>query len=371
MPTSRRQWLQQVSLAAAGLGISQGMEAAPVAAPVAKPDAGKLILLNSNENAFGPSPKSIKAMAEAAAMSNRYPDDQLPVFRNKLAAHWGVAPENLALGGGATEIIALICTMLGEKKGNVITSTPSYQVWHRQANVCGLTVQSVPLNEEKQFDIPTMVRMIDANTRMLYVCNPNNPTGKVLPFESMREQVLETATTTPVIVDEAYNEFANVPSLAKDAIRLRNLIVIKTFSKVYGLAGARLGYAIGHPETISKISAYQGWRDVSASMVTVAAASAALDDQAFVRSCVERTAANRETCYKTFSSLGLDYIKSQTSFILFDISKIRGDFSERMKAKDIMVQYRDHFNGKWCRVSMGTEEEIAQFCQALKSIAGA
>jgi histidinol-phosphate aminotransferase len=365
MPTSRRQWLQQVSLVAAGLGLSRGIEAAPVK----RPDTGRLILLNSNENAYGPSPKTIQAMAEAASMSNRYPDDQLPVFRKKLADHWKVGSENLALGAGATEIIALICTMLGGKKGHIITAAPAYQVWHRQANIAGLQVHSVPLTEEKQFDLVSMIRLINADTRMLYVCNPNNPTGRVLPFASMRQHVLEASQKTLVVVDEAYNEFADVPTLAQDAISNPNLVVLKTFSKVYGLAGARMGYAIGHPDTVSKISDLQGWRDVSASMVTVAAASAALDDQAFVRNCVQRTAANRETCYKTFSSLGLEYIPSQTSFILFDIGRLKGDFSERMKAQNIMVQYRDHFGGKWCRVSMGTEAEIQAFCTALKTIA--
>jgi histidinol-phosphate aminotransferase len=365
MSTSRRQWIQQAALSAAALGIGPAVWAEQQRTP----DTGKLILLNSNENAFGPSPKTIKAIAEAASMSNRYPDDQLPDFRKKLADHWKVGTDNLALGAGATEIIALICTMLGEKKGHIITAAPSYQVWHRQAQVCGLQVHSVPLTEEKHFDLVSMIRLINADTRMLYVCNPNNPTGRVLPFASMRQQVLEASQKTLVLVDEAYNEFADVPTLAQDAIGNPNLVVIKTFSKVYGLAGARLGYAIGHPDTINKISALQGWRDVSASMVTVAAASAALDDQAFVRNCVQRTAANRETCYKTFSSLGLDYIPSQTSFILFDIGRLKGDFSERMKAQHIMVQYRDHFGGKWCRVSMGTEAEIQAFCRALKTIA--
>jgi histidinol-phosphate aminotransferase len=365
MPTSRRQWLQQAALSVTALGMSPTLWAEKSA----RPDAGKLILLNSNENAFGPSPKVIKAMAEAAAMSNRYPDDQIPVFKKKLADFWKVSPDNIAMGAGATEILALTCQWLGQNKGHVISSAPSYQVWHRQATVAGLQVNTVPLTEDKQLDLPSMVRLINADTRMLYVCNPNNPTGQVLPFESMREQVLEASARTTVIVDEAYNEFANVPTLAGDAIKSPNLIVIKTFSKAYGLAGARLGYAIGHPDTIAKIAAHQGWRDVSVSMVTAAAASAALDDQAFMKSCVARTAANRETCYKTFSALGLDYLKSQTSFILFDIGRIKGDFAERMKAQNVMVQYRDHFNGKWCRVSMGTEEEIKQFCQAVQTIA--
>jgi histidinol-phosphate aminotransferase len=364
---TRRLWLRQLALASAGIGIAPTLEAAP---SVRFPGAPGPILLNSNENAFGPSPRAVQAMAEAASRSNRYPDDYLPDFRKKLATHWGVAPENFALGGGATEIIALTCQLLGAKgKGSIVTSSPSYQVWHRQAGVCGLAIQQVPLNEMRQFDLDAMTRQINADTRMVYVCNPNNPTGLSLPFEPLRAQVLEISRRTLVMVDEAYTELAGIPSMAVDAAKNPNLLVVKTFSKVYGLAGARLGYAIGHPDTIAKISALQGWRDVSVSTVTCAAASASLDDTAFVQDCIRRTAANRETCYKTFSELGLAYLPSQTSFILFDISKLKGDFSQRMAAENIMVQYRDHFGGKWCRVSMGSEAEMAQFCAALKRIA--
>lgn len=364
---TRRLWLQQFALVSAGIGIVPTLKATPRGH---FPDAAGPILLNSNENAFGPSPRAVKAMTEAASQSNRYPDDFLPDFRRKLATHWGVAPENILMGGGATEIIALTCQMLGARgKGNIVTSTPSYQVWHRQAAVCGLTVQQVPLNGMRQFDLDAMTRQVDADTRMVYVCNPNNPTGLSLPFEALRAQVLDISKKSLVMVDEAYTELAGLPSMAKDAATNPNLLVVKTFSKVYGLAGARLGYTIGHPDTIDKIAAFQGWRDVSVSMVTCAAASASLDDTDFVKDCIRRTAANRETCYKTFKELGLPYLPSQTSFILFDIGKLRGDFSQRMAAENIQVQYRDHFGGKWCRVSMGTEAEMAQFCAALKRIA--
>jgi histidinol-phosphate aminotransferase len=364
---TRRHWLQQLALASAGIGIAPELKAAPGAR---FPETTGPILLNSNENAFGPSPRAVQAMAEAAARSNRYPDDYLPDFRKKLSGHWGVAPENLVMGGGATEIIALTCQMLGAMgKGNIVTSTPSYQVWHRQAGVCGLTIQQVPLNGMRQFDLDAMARQINADTRMVYVCNPNNPTGLALLFEHLRAQVLEMSKKTLVMVDEAYTELAGIPSMAMDAAKNPNLLVVKTFSKVYGLAGARLGYAIGHPDTIAKIAALQGWRDVSVSMVTCAAASASLDDTVFVKDCIRRTAANRDTCNKTFRELGLPYLPSQTSFILFDIGKLKGDFSQRMAAENIQVQYRDHFGGKWCRVSMGTEAEMAQFCAALKRIA--
>jgi histidinol-phosphate aminotransferase len=146
--------------------------------------------------------------------------------------------------------------------------------------------------------------------------------------------------------------------------------VAKTFSKIYGLAGARIGYIIGHPDTIKKIAVLQPWPNANVSATSVAAASAALKDQAFVKDCRAKIAQARELCNKTFKELSLEYIPSHTNFILFNIGKIGTDFSQKMQAKNIYVQYRDHFGGKWCRVSMGTIEEMQSFCSALKSVAG-
>ena len=367
MPTNRRQWLQQAALSVSAISLPPSLLAME---ETKKPAAG-MILLNSNENAFGPSKLAVKAMAEAASNSNRYPDEEIPAFKEKLGRFWQVGKENILMGAGASEILGLACLLVSKDKGHIISAEPSYKVWNRQAESYGLSIHSVPLNEKRQFNLPNMISLINKETRMLYVCNPNNPTGLALDFEIMRQQVLEASKKCLVLVDEAYTEFANIPSMAVDAAKNPNIIVAKTFSKIYGLAGARVGYAISHPDTIKKMAAFQPWPDVAVSMVSAAAASAALDDQAFVKSCRERTAANREYCMKCFSSLGLEYLPSQTSFMLFDIAGLKGDFAEQMKARNIYVQYRDHFNGKWCRVSMGTEDEMKAFCTALKSIATA
>jgi histidinol-phosphate aminotransferase len=139
---------------------------------------------------------------------------------------------------------------------------------------------------------------------------------------------------------------------------------------VYGLAGARVGYAIGHPDTIRSLNSYQPWPDAGVSMVSCAAAMASLEDQNFVKQSRERAKEARDMCYRCFKQLSLDYIPSSTNFVLFNIDKIKGDFSNLMQTKNIYVQFREHFDGKWCRVSMGTIEEMQQFCDALKGIAG-
>jgi histidinol-phosphate aminotransferase len=365
-PTSRRDWLKITAALTAGLSISKNM----YADDWQRQNPAGMILLNSNENAYGPSTATRKAMAEALVNSNRYPDEQIPLLKQQIANHWEVGKENILMGAGSSELLGLTSLMVSSLKGNVITAEPSYRVWNGQAESFGLQFKRVPLANDKTHDLAGMMSAMDKDTRMIYVCNPNNPVGTYTEDHLLRAFVKESSKKCMVLVDEAYTEFAELPSLKDIAAKNPNVIVAKTFSKIYGLAGARVGYAIAHADTIKKLSSFQPWPDVSVSVVSAAAASAALKDQSFVKECREKTAKARQLCYDCFKQLSLEYIPSHTSFILFNIDKIGADFSQKMQAKNIFVQYRDHFGGKWCRVSMGTIEEMKQFCSALKSIAG-
>jgi histidinol-phosphate aminotransferase len=366
MLTDRRSWLKQSSFALAGLGLSPVLSATEEKKffPPAKP-----VLLNSNENAYGPSPLAQKAIMEVYKNSNRYPDDYIPLIKKKIAEQWNVATENILLGAGSSDIIGLSCQHAARMKGHIITAEPSYRVWNNQASSFGLSFNRVPLNDDKKTDLPKMIESITNETRMIYFCNPNNPTGTYVEIAALKDHSLAAAEKTFVFIDEAYTEYAELPSLATTAIKNRGIVVAKTFSKVYGLAGARVGYAIAHPETIRSLSSYQPWPDAGVSVVSVAAAMASLDDHQFVKQCREKAKTARELCYDCFKKLSLDFIPSSTNFILFNINKIKGDFTGLMQAKNIYVQFREHFGGKWCRVSMGTVEEIQQFCNALKEIA--
>jgi histidinol-phosphate aminotransferase len=364
--SSRRQWLKTTAVAVTGFSIAPSL----FANEREKYRSAGIILLNSNENAYGPSAATKKAMADALVRSNRYADDDIPILKQQIANHWNVGRENLLMGAGSSEILGLSSMLISSVKGNIITAEPSYRVWNGQAEAFGLQFKRIPLASDRTLDLAAMLSAIDKDTRMVYVCNPNNPIGTYVEDHLLRNFVIECSKKCLVLVDEAYTEFANIPSLKDIAITNPNVIVAKTFSKIYGLAGARIGYAIAHASTIQKLSSFQPWTDMSLSMASCAAASAALKDQAFVNECREKTAKAREMCYSCFADLKLDYIKSHTSFILFNIDKIGSDFSQKMLAKNIYVQYRDHFGGKWSRVSMGTVEEIQTFCSTLKSIAG-
>jgi len=372
MSSSRRIWIRQASYTLAALGLGPSVIAAPPAMPSKIKDpslpVGNVILLNSNENAYGPSASVQKAMARALSSSNRYPDEEVPAFKKKLASFWNTGTENMMLGAGSSEILGLVSLYLSRQKGNVIIGEPSYRVWNGQAEQYGLSFIRIPLTEDKKLDLDKMLAAVNPETRMVYICNPNNPTGTYLDHAKLQAFVKECSKKCFVLVDEAYTEFAELQSLAPEAAANPNLLVAKTFSKIYGLAGARAGYAIAHPDTIKILSALQPWPDVAISQVTAAAASAALDDQEFVKYCRQKTAASRQMVFDCCKKMKLDYIPSSTSFILFNIDSLKCDLTKEMEKKNIMVQYRQHFGGKWCRVSMGTTEEMKTFCNSLEQI---
>lgn len=365
-PTSRRDWLKITAALTAGLSFSKNMYAGDWRTQT---PAG-MILLNSNENAYGPSANTIKAMAEAAQLSNRYPDDIIPLLKKEVAAHWKVGPEHLLFGAGSSELLGLTAIFTGRGKKNMVSPFPTFSSWFKVAELMGCTVKKVELNAaDKSIDLEALLKAVDADTGMVYVCNPNNPTGTFIDDKQLRSFVEECSKKTMVLVDEAYTEFEQLTTLADMAINNKNIVVAKTFSKIYGLAGARIGYAIAHADTIVKLANLQPWPNVSVSAVTAMAAMAALKDEAFVKDCRAKNKAAREMCYKLFSEMKLEYISSAASFILFNINSIGGRYAKEMQSKNIYVQYRDFWNGKWSRVSMGTLEEVKMFCDALKSIA--
>lgn len=363
--TSRRDWLKITAALTAGFSISKNMKAG-----AAQKNPAGIILLNSNENAYGPSANTIKAMADAANISNRYPDDLIPVLKQQLATHWNVGSEHIVMGAGSSEILGLVAILASMKGKKMISPFPTFGSWYKVAELMGANIQKIPLTAgDKTMDLAAMLSAVDNQTSLMYVCNPNNPTGTVIENHLLRNFVEECSKKCMVLVDEAYTEFENLPSLSDMAIKNPNIVVAKTFSKIYGLAGARIGYAIAHADTIIKLGQIQPWPNVSISAVTANAAMAALKDEAFITNCRKKNKEAREMCYNTFKQLKLDYIPSAASFVMVNISNMGDRYTQQMQSKNIFVQYRDFWNGKWSRVSMGTLEEMQLFTTALKEIA--
>ncbi|HVZ56038.1 MAG TPA: histidinol-phosphate transaminase [Chitinophagaceae bacterium] len=368
MQTDRRTWLKQSALLLAALGLTRTGMAAP--GEVMNPDpAGDTLLLNSNENAYGPSPSARRAILVNYLQSNRYPDDLITPLVKRIADHHGVSPDHILLGAGASEIIGLGLLLASQNNRQLVTADPSYNVWEPQAGALGYSISRIPLNASRMLDLDKMAAAHDQKRpSFIYLCNPNNPTGTFLHPEVIKSFAQEMSKDSLVFIDEAYTEYAGLESLAGLAATNPRILVAKTFSKIYGLAGARVGYAVSHPETIRKLGALQPWPHANISTVSAAAAAASLLDQSFVDDCRQKCLVMRNMCYTAFDRLKLEYIPSSTNFILFRIDKLQGDLTSMLKQRNILVQRREHFGGVWCRVSMGTVDEMLQFTQAVEEI---
>ena len=368
MHTDRRNWLKQTAFLLAALGTKSELFAAPynLHAP-----GDNMILLNSNENAYGPSPSARKAILDHYLQSNRYPDDILITLKKKVAAHWSVQEENILLGAGSSEIIGLALISMNSLKKHLLVADPAYSVWQSQAKALGYNFTKVVLDKDRKYDLQKMtIETKKSPPYFIYICNPNNPTGTFIEPGTIKQFAETISSDHLIFIDEAYTEYADLPSLASFALTKPNIIVAKTFSKVYGLAGARVGYAIARPDTINRLAGLQPWPEANISVASAAAAIAALDDQDFVSDCKQKTEQAKEICYAAFKQLQLEYIHSSANFILFNINKIKGDLTEQMKVKNIYVQHREHFGGRWCRVTMGTLEEMDQICKSAQRNCG-
>ena len=337
-------------------------------ARVDNPDAA--VVLANNENPYGPSPAARKAIMESYLQSNRYPDDAILVLQKAVADHWQLAAENIVLGAGSSEIIGLACQLAARKKGLVLSADPSYEEWNGQAAAFGLGFKKNHLPKTGELVLDQIYGPVTPDTRMIYICNPNNPTGMALDGKALAAFATKAAATTLVFIDEAYAEYASLDSMAALAATNPNIIVAKTFSKIYGLAGARIGYAIGHPATIRTLTSYQPWLSANLSTASVAAAIASLADTSFVNDCFEKNQRAKALCYVLFRQLGLEYIPSAANFILLNIDKVKDKFMQGMQQRNIQVKHRDAYGAKWCRVTMGTPEEMESFAAALKEITG-
>lgn len=368
MATNRRTWLKQSGLALAGLTLLHNrIQALPQYGGLPMPIDGP-IRLSSNENPYGPSPAARKAMAEAIAGSNRYPWNNTETLLQKIADHFGLKSDNVLLGAGSSDILGLVAHYASLQKGHAISAHPSFRSWWGAAEKCGLPIVKVPLTEDKKHDLPAMMAKVNNQTRLVYVCNPNNPTGTVLPVADLKAFITEVSKTALVMLDEAYTEYSDEPSLADMVVNNKNLIVVKTFSKIYGLAGARIGYALAHADTINQLADLLPWANAGVSAVSLAAATASISDKSFISLSKTNNTKAKTFTYQTFQSLNIPYIPSHTNFIYYSAASFKGDLSEVLKTHQIAGTGIIEQTGSWLRITVGTLAEMQQYSSVLKQI---
>ena len=276
-----------------------------------------IVRLSSNENPYGPSKRVQDRIKNSFVHACRYPyaySDDLAV---QLAKKHGVAPESIIVTGGSTEGLKVAGITFAANGGEIISGQPTFLAMMNYAEQWGATVNWVPVGEDKGYDLDAIEKQISAKTKMVFLCNPNNPTGTLVPAQKLVDFCDVASKKTIVFSDEAYYDFIetpNYPSMVEAVKRGDNVIVSKTFSKVYGMAGLRVGYLIAKPEIANKIR--QNLVAMS-NVLAVEAAKEALQDEAFYKFSLAKNKEAKERIYKLLDHLKLDYVKSHTNFIFF------------------------------------------------------
>lgn len=370
MENRRRHWLKQIGLGIAGIGLTNLKS---YASPIISEgffdtleNHNNLIFLRSNENPYGPSPLARKVFIDNSNISNRYNWDVATQLISDLAKRNGVSDENILLGAGSTEILDLVAKFASLEKGNYVIADPSYDYWTATLDNLGLTKIKVPLTTEKKINLQAMLEAVNQDTRLVYICNPNNPTGTICEREALLEFIAKISQNTIVLIDEAYLEFTKQQSLSNILNDYKNIIIVKTFSKIYGLAGARIGYAIADKTIIDNLANLQSNTNNSVSVLSKLAAIASLKDDTFVSNCYLLNENVRQYTISELKNLNCECISSNTNFIYFSLANYNKDYFKQLEDNNIEGGRIYEEQGKWTRITVGKMDEMKKFIKAIQ-----
>ena len=330
----------------------------------------KVIKLASNESPLPPSPAVIKAIEQTASNVNRYPDGGCYYLKKALSGRLGVEPEKIVFGNGSDEIILITLRALVDPGDNVVVASPTFQIYHIASMIKGASLSVVPSRDYK-YDLDGMLEAINSKTKVVFIANPDNPTGTYINEEELSGFLAKVPDNVLVFLDEAYYEFASGDDYPESVHYLdttnKNIIVARTFSKAYGLAGLRVGYGIMDSELADVLNKVR--EPFNVNLVAQEAALAALEDETYMRTIVGFIKKEKERYYDYFDSMGIKYVKSKTNFILIKTERDSTKFFKTLMSRGIIV--RDMAG--WglpghIRVNIGLEEENDLFFQVFKDI---
>jgi histidinol-phosphate aminotransferase len=363
---SRRKFAQLVSAGAAAALVRPTFSFAKPTGPISA--TGGVVRLSANENPYGPSAKALKAMTDSFALACRYPDEHNNVLIDKLARLNGVSHDEILLGDGSGEILKLCAeTFTGKERGILVAADPTFEAILKNASANGAEVVKLPLTSSFAHDLPRMLAA--AKGGLIYVCNPNNPTASITPKDELRDFIAKTPRETMILVDEAYFHYADSPdyesmiSLVKDHA---NLVVSRTFSKIYGMAGLRCGYCVAQKETIDRMRQQQMWDSVN--IMALTAASASLDDPDHVPNGQRLNAEAKQFTTSEVARMGYKTIPSQANFIMIDCKRPIVPLIQAMKQRNVQVGRLFPALPNHMRVTIGKKSEMENFLAAFREV---
>lgn len=329
----------------------------------------KVIKLASNENPYGCSEKAKKAVIKTLENPSLYPDGNCTNLRNELSKKMAIKPNELIFGAGLDEIISLIARTFIGHSDEAITCTPSFVQYKASVTAMGGNIIEVPLVNHT-FDLNGILAKVTDKTKVIFICNPNNPTGTIITEKEQLEFIKKIPNDILVVLDEAYFEFVSDENYPESLSLLKeydNLMILRTFSKMYGLASLRVGYGIANPAIIEFLNRVRGPFNVTTQ--AQAAAVASLNDEEFVNMVFEANKKAKEYTYKKCNELGLGYIETQGNFMMIDFDKPSMEFFVELQKKGFIVRPGFYFGmDTYQRVTIGTKEQMEEFFQLVKEL---
>jgi histidinol-phosphate aminotransferase len=335
----------------------------------------RLIKLDSNENPFGPSPRAVDAIREVLNSANSYPDDDCSLLRHKLAAHHGLPVEQVLVTAGSTAMLSLLCQTLLAPGLNAVTSERSFIVYSMAVRAVGGRLIEASMHDDS-FDLDAILTAIDTNTRIVFLANPNNPTGTMLQAGVVERFLAQIPGHVVVVLDEAYYEFAQHFASLRDVKysnsleyvqRGASVVVLRTFSKAHGLAGLRVGYGLGPAELLGYCAGMRNTYSVASA--AEAAALAAIDDCDHVRRAVENNATQAGVLAEGLSGFGYRVVPTSANFLFCDLGEDAAAFANRLLDEGVAVRPLGAWGAPNCiRVTIGTPEQNQACLQAARRV---
>jgi histidinol-phosphate aminotransferase len=357
MPISRRTLLQRLSTGAAVTVAGRWLAELSAAGPIGWP-----IRLSRNENAYGPSEQAMAAMRQVVS-ANRYADVETEELRRKIADCHGVMPEQVVLGCGSGEVLRMAVDAFVGSRKKLIVAVPTFGAIGDAARRRGAEVVAIPLKKDYSHDLEAMLARSDAATGLIYICNPNNPTGTLTHRRDLEAFIRRLPAVTSVLIDEAYHHYvgesSDYASFIDRPVDDDRIIVARSFSNIYGLAGLRIGYAIAAPQTSGLLAGHRLPDDVN--VVAAMTAVAALDDVEHVRMSASRNTDDRQEFFNQANARMLRWIDSQTNFVMLHCARPAVEVIEHFEKHEILVGPPIPAFEKSIRISLGTPAEMREF----------
>jgi len=367
LPMSRRTFAGTLGAAAGVAILDTPLMSRAAEAATRRVRPSDAVILSSNENPYGPSAGALEAAAKAAA--NRYPDALEEEAREAIAKHHGVAVDQVLLGCGSSEILRMADMAFSGPGRRVVAAEPTFEAVLMFAKVLHADGVKVPLTADFRHDLPKMADACDASTGLLYVCNPNNPTATIVTGDEMAAFAAKVPASATILVDEAYHHFVEDPryrSSLELIAKHPNVVVARTFSKIYGMAGLRLGYAVGSKETIAAMAPYVSWSNTNAAVLAAAAAS--LADPNLVPRQKKLLNDTRKWLVSELTKQGRRTMPSEANFVMVDVGGDVAPVIQAFRARKILVGRKFPSLPTWLRVTVGKRDEVAAFLAALPEI---